>query len=137
MMERVAVVAVVAIVVWGAFAVGKSVALRRSRRAIAGNGWSGADLGGGDVSLVLFTGPRCSRCAAQRSAIETARSNRTGVGFVEFDASVETDLARRLIVMSVPTTVVVDATGEVLFRNGRLVDSAILGRQIDKALARR
>jgi len=112
------------------------VVLRRSRRATERHGWNGTDFGANPVTVVLFTGPRCTQCDAQRTAIATARAERTDIGYTEFEAGVDADLARRLAVLSVPTTVIVDTSGNVLFRNGRLVNSRVLTNQLDEAIAR-
>lgn len=133
MMARLVIVVLVALVVWVAFAAGKALVLRGSRRAVANDGWGDVELGDG-IAVVLFRGPECAQCARQRAAIESARSGRAGVGYAEVDASVNRDLASRLVVLSVPTTIVVGPAGEVLFRNGRPVDSALLDRQLDAAL---
>ena len=57
------------------------------------------------------------------------------MGYAEFNAGIEVELAKRLKILSVPTTVVVDASGMVVARNGRLVDGSVLERQIGAALA--
>lgn len=136
MMVRIAIVLVLSGAVTLAFSVGKGMALRRSRRATLRHGWEGTDFSDSLATVVLFTGPRCTQCDAQRTAIATARAERTDVGYVEIDAAANSDLARRLTVMSVPTTVVVDSQGNVVFRNGRLVDDRVLTHQLDSVLAR-
>ena len=135
MIARIVVVLVLAGVASLAFSVGKGVVLRRSRRATERHGWNGTDFSSNPVTVVLFTGPRCTQCDAQRAAIASARAERTDIGYTEFNAGVDTSLARRLAVLSVPTTVIVDASGNVLFRNGRLVDSRVLAHQLDEAVA--
>ena len=136
MIVRIIIVLVVAMVVVLVFSIGKWTALRRTRRAADDHGWNGAEFGDHPVTVVLFTGPRCAQCEAQRTAIAAARDGRPEVGYAEFNAGIDTDLAHRLTVLSVPTTVVVDSAGNVLSRNGRLVGSPVLTRQLDKALAR-
>lgn len=136
MIARIALVLVLAGAVAIAFSVGRGMALRRSRRATERHGWDGADFSASPVTVVLFTGPRCTQCDAQRTAIATARAERTDVGYAEFEAAVNTDLARRLAVLSVPTTVIVDSRGNVLLRNGRLVDDRVLTQQLDRTIAR-
>jgi len=133
--ERIVIVAAFAAIVAAVFAAGRWAALRRSRRAALDHGWDDADFSDSKVTVVLFTGPRCAQCVTQRSVIEAARAARGNVGFAEFNAGVKPDLARRLAVLSVPTTVIVDSSGEVVFRNGRLVGADVLSRQLDKALA--
>ena len=135
MIARIIIVVVVATGVALVFSIGKWAALRRSRRAAGDHGWNETQFGDHPVTVVLFTGPRCAQCEAQRKAIATARDSRSNVGYAEFNAGIDTDLAHRLAVLSVPTTVIVDSTGNVLFRNGRLVGSPALTGQLDKALA--
>lgn len=133
MIPRLVLVVVVGALVMLAFWVGKRITLQRSRRAVADHGWNDADFSGSAVTIVMFKGPSCTQCAAQRSVIAAVQQNHPDVGYVELDAGTDTELARRLAVLTVPTTVVVDSLGNIIHRNGKLVDEAALARQIDSA----
>ena len=135
MILRLAIVAVVAGGVAAAFWVGKRIVLNRSRAATEREGWGGVDFSAHRVTAVLFTGPNCAQCEVQRASIAQIRRERSDVGYAEFNAGIEVELAKRLKILSVPTTVVVDASGMVVARNGRLVDGSVLQRQIGAALA--
>ena len=133
MISRVVLVVAVGAFVVLAFGVGKRIALQRSRRSVADHGWNDVDFSGSAVTVVMFKGPSCTQCDAQRSVIAAVQKSRSDVGYVEVDAGTDTELARRLTVLTVPTTVVVDSVGNIIYRNGKLVDEAVLARQIDSA----
>lgn len=133
MISRLVLVVVVGALVVLAFWVGKRIALHRSRRAVADHGWSDADFSGSAVTVVMFKGPSCTQCDAQKSIIAAVQRNRPDVGYVEMDAGTDSELARRLRVLTVPTTVIVDSAGNIIHRNGKLIDEAALARQIDSA----
>lgn len=135
MIVRLVVVAVVAGGVAAAFWLGKRIVLNRSRVATEREGWGGVDFSAHRVTAVLFTGPNCAQCEVQRAAIAQIQRERPDVGYAEFNAGIEVELAKRLRILSVPTTVIVDAAGSVVARNGRLVNGSVLEHQIGAALA--
>jgi len=127
---RLILVALLALVFYGLISLGKWMTLRRTRHALSDAGWPGVDIDQHPATVVLFTGPRCTQCAAQRLVIREAIESLPEVGYAEFDASQATDLAQRASVLSVPTTIVLSRGGDVLFRNGRFVGASHLRRQL-------
>ena len=68
----------------------------------------------GKPALLYFTTPQCAPCkTVQRPAIEKLRARMgDALQVIEFDASAELEIARAWNVMSVPTTYILDASGE-------------------------
>jgi thiol-disulfide isomerase/thioredoxin len=82
--------------------------------------------------LVYFTTPDCAPCkTVQRPAIERV-SNLLGekLHVVEIDASEQPDVAKTWGVMSVPTTFVLDASGEARYVNNGVARAEKLLEQI-------
>jgi hypothetical protein len=78
--------------------------------------------------ILYFTGEACTIChTAQRPALRALASGiDPGIEIREIDIAVEPGLARRYRVMSLPTTIVLDAAGQVTdinvgFANGELL----------------
>jgi thioredoxin-like negative regulator of GroEL len=83
-------------------------------------------------SILYFTGETCTIChTAQKPAL---RALATGIDpdveIREIDIAVEPELARRYRVMSLPTTIVLDAAGQVTDINVGFANGEILRRQL-------
>ncbi|HVC40820.1 MAG TPA: thioredoxin family protein [Candidatus Saccharimonadales bacterium] len=83
-------------------------------------------------SILYFTGEACTIChTAQRPALRTlAAGIDSGIEIREIDIAVEPELARRYRVMSLPTTIVLDAGGEVTHINVGFASGEVLRRQL-------
>ena len=83
-------------------------------------------------SILYFTGETCTIChTAQRPALRAlAAGIDFGIEIREVDIAVEPDLARRYRVMSLPTTIVLDAAGQVTDINVGFASGEILRRQL-------
>jgi thioredoxin-like negative regulator of GroEL len=83
-------------------------------------------------SILYFTGETCTIChTAQRPALRTLASGiDSGIEIREIDIAVEPELARRYRVMSLPTTIVLDAAGQVTDINVGFASREILRRQL-------
>ena len=88
-------------------------------------------------SVLFFTGEACTIChTAQRPALETLVAvlpDRVAVR--EIDIAQEPDLARRYRVMSLPTTIVLDAAGEVTAINTGFASVERLRDQLSQVAA--
>jgi thioredoxin-like negative regulator of GroEL len=83
-------------------------------------------------SILYFTGEACTIChTAQKPALRTlAAGIDPGIDIREIDIAVEPGLARRYRVMSLPTTIVLDAAGQVTDINVGFASGEILRRQL-------
>jgi thioredoxin-like negative regulator of GroEL len=83
-------------------------------------------------SILYFTGEACTIChTAQRPALRAlAVGIDSAIEIREIDIAVEPDLARRYRVMSLPTTIVLDAAGQVTDINVGFVTGEVLRRQL-------
>ena len=83
-------------------------------------------------SILYFTGEACTIChTAQKPALRTlATGIDPGIDIREIDIAVEPELARRYRVMSLPTTIVLDAAGQVTEINVGFANGDVLRRQL-------
>lgn len=83
-------------------------------------------------SILSFTGEHCTIChTAQRPALRTlAAALGEAIEIREVDIAVEPALARQYRVMSLPTTIVLDASGQVTDINVGFASGETLRRQL-------
>jgi thioredoxin-like negative regulator of GroEL len=83
-------------------------------------------------SILYFTGEACTIChTAQKPALRAlAAGIDKDIEIREIDIAVEPELARRYRVMSLPTTIVLDAAGQVTDINVGFANGEILRRQL-------
>ncbi len=83
-------------------------------------------------SILYFTGESCTIChTAQRPALRAlAAGIDPGVAIREIDIAIEPELARRYRVMSLPTTIVLDRSGQVTDINVGFANGEVLRRQL-------
>ncbi len=83
-------------------------------------------------SILYFTGESCTIChTAQRPALRSlAAGIDPGIAIREIDIAVEPELARRYRVMSLPTTIVLDPSGQVTDINVGFANGEVLRRQL-------
>lgn len=94
-----------------------------------------ADLSGSslvaDATLVQFSTEFCARCPQVRRLLSEIVGTRGDVRHIEIDLTDRNDLATRYHVLQTPTTFLIDASGNVLFRWGGVPDR----RTVTDALA--
>jgi thioredoxin-like negative regulator of GroEL len=83
-------------------------------------------------SILYFTGETCTIChTAQKPALRAlAAGIDPDVEIREIDIAVEPEVARRYRVMSLPTTIVLDASGQVTDINVGFANGEVLRRQL-------
>jgi thioredoxin-like negative regulator of GroEL len=83
-------------------------------------------------SILYFTGEACTIChTAQKPALRTlAAGIDPGIDIREIDIAAEPELARRYRVMSLPTTIVLDAAGQVTDINVGFASGEVLRLQL-------
>jgi thioredoxin-like negative regulator of GroEL len=139
-MDRVLVLAAVALGVAALVLAGRTLASRRLRRLTAGGQarlWTalGADPDG-RPTVVVFSTPSCAACwTAQKPAL-AALEERTsgGVRVIQIDAAARPDVARTFGIMTVPSTVVLDRRGDVVAANQGFATADRLAGQVGGGL---
>jgi thioredoxin-like negative regulator of GroEL len=83
-------------------------------------------------SILYFTGEACTIChTAQKPALRTlAAGIDPGIDIREIDIAAEPELSRRYRVMSLPTTIVLDAAGQVTDINVGFASGEVLRLQL-------
>lgn len=125
----------------GIFAGGTVVFIAGSRRyvrsRIAKNRFKGF-VDSPNPTLIYFWSANCGQCHPQELQIEKARvemcRNGKGLAVRKVDALAEKELAKTLHVMTVPTTVLVDADGRLIAWNPGLTKSEKIVDQFVGAL---
>ena len=104
----------------------------RQRAHLVGNVVGGA---ADRPTILYFSGAACTVChTAQRPALDRLAPARRGLVEVrEIDVAAEPELARRFRVMSLPTTVVLDAGGRAHAVNAGFAPEPLLERQLVEA----
>jgi thioredoxin-like negative regulator of GroEL len=99
-----------------------------------------ADLGLSDTSptIVHFSAVWCGPCAGVRRVVDQVCSgfdDRGGVAHVEIDMDANPAAARRLSVLSLPTTFIFDADGRLRYRAAGVPKAADLRSALEPLLA--
>jgi thioredoxin 1 len=104
----------------------------RQRRHLVGNV---VGVAVGRPSILFFSGATCTIChTAQRPALDRLAPELDGrVEVREIDVAEQPALAQRFKVMSLPTTVVVDAEGRARAVNAGFASAALLRTQLQDA----
>jgi thioredoxin-like negative regulator of GroEL len=115
--------------------VGVALILRAQRggqRELVGSVVESAALDGQLPSILYFTGASCTIChTAQKPALRAlAVALAEGIEIREVDIAEEPALARQYRVMSLPTTIVLDAVGQVTDINVGFATADTLRRQL-------
>ena len=120
----------IAVLVWG----GRFFVARQKRLALAG-GLFGPT--GGKVRVLAFSSADCTQChTLQQPALRRLQALRGNeIDVVEIDAPASPDLARRYRILTVPSTVVLNAAGEAHAINYGFANLNKLQQQIDAVLA--
>ncbi|HEX4755353.1 MAG TPA: thioredoxin family protein [Candidatus Dormibacteraeota bacterium] len=89
---------------------------------------------GGTADILYFTGENCTIChVAQRPALRRLHEAITDLQVTEIDVGVDPQAARAYRVMTLPTTVVLDARGRVSALNAGFVGETLLRTQVEAA----
>lgn len=137
------VVAVLVAALGVAYVIGRLITLRagmiRDAAKAADVDTSGLGLSTTDPTVLRFTATWCGPCAAVRRVVDQvvadlARDGST-VAHVEIDMDENPEAAKRLSVLSLPTTIVFDASGRPQFRINGVPKAADLRSALQPLLA--
>ena len=86
-------------------------------------------------TVVHFTATWCGPCAQVRQVIDQVSKDLGGVAHVEIDMDANPDVARRLSVLSLPTTFIFDADGRQCYRTAGVPKPGDLRSAVSELLA--
>ena len=86
-------------------------------------------------TILHFSAVWCGPCAAVRRVVDQVCDDLPGVAHVEIDMDANPEAARRLSVMSLPTTVIFDADGRPRYRTTGVPRAADLRSAVEPLLA--
>ncbi|AGB25791.1 Thioredoxin [Mycobacterium sp. JS623] len=122
-----------------AFVIGRLVTLRAGmlKAASEASNVDTSDLGLSDTgpTIVHFSADWCGPCAAVRRVVDQVCDELPGVAHVEIDMDANPQAARRLSVMSLPTTLIFDADGRPRYRTTGVPKAADLRSAVEPLLA--
>lgn len=122
MIERLMVVALLAVAALAAYYLFRTVHMRRMEPA---------PVTAGMPTLLYFRSDTCAICPTQGRFVNEAAADWDGRLRVQtVDATAETELASRYQVFTLPTTILLDRQGQVSAVNYGLTDSGKLARQL-------
>ena len=137
--SAVAVLAVIIAALGVAFVVGRLLTLRSGmlRDAAAAANVDTSDLGLSSTgpTLLHFSAEWCGPCAAVRRVVDQVCTELPQVAHVELDMDANPEAARRLSVLSLPTTIVFDADGRPQYRVSGVPKAADLRSALERLLA--
>jgi thiol-disulfide isomerase/thioredoxin len=122
-----------------AFVVGRLLTLRagmlRSAEQASNVDTSDLGLSATGPTILHFSADWCGPCAAVRRVVDQVCDEVPGVAHVEIDMDANPDAARRLSVMSLPTTLIFDADGRPRYRTTGVPKAADLRSAVEPLLA--
>ena len=135
-----ALVIVIVIAVLGiGYLVGKMMTLRsgliKAAAAAADIDTSGLGLSDTGPTVLHFTATWCGPCAAVRRVVDQVCAELPAVAHVEIDMDDNPEAARRLSVLSLPTTIIFDAAGRPRYRSTGVPKAADLRSALEPLLA--
>ncbi len=86
-------------------------------------------------TVVHFSAPSCGPCASVARVVEQVCADLPAAAQLEIDLDDNPEAARRLSVMSLPTTLIIDADGQVRYRTSRVPTVADLRSALEPLLA--
>ena len=133
------VVAVLIAALGVAYVIGKLISLRagmiRDGEAASNVDTSGLGLSTTGPTVLHFTATWCGPCAAVRRVVDEVCAELPAVAHVEIDMDDNPEAAKRLSVLSLPTTIVFDADGRPKFRISGVPKAADLRSALEPLLA--
>jgi thiol-disulfide isomerase/thioredoxin len=96
---------------------------------------SGLGLSSDGPTIVHFTATWCGPCAAVRRVVDQVCVELPGVAHVEIDMDANPEAARRLSVLSLPTTLIFDGDGRPRYRATGVPRAADLRTALEPLLA--
>jgi len=122
-----------------AYVIGKLITLRSGLREA---GEKAANVDTSDLGLsktgptvLHFSAEWCGPCAGVRKVVDQVCDELPGVAHVEIDMDANPEAARRLSVLSLPTTIIFDAGGRPRFRTHGVPKPADLRSALEPLLA--
>ncbi len=120
MLDRLALVLVLAAAGVAAYALFRQLHMRRMQPAAAA----------GRPTLLYFRSDSCAVCPTQGRYVDQLAAQWAELTIERIDAERDPDTAARYRVFSLPTTVLIDGRGQVQHVNYGLTDAHKLGRQL-------
>jgi len=122
-----------------AFVVGRLLTLRAGMLKAASEAsdvdTSGLGLSESGPTILHFSAEWCGPCASVRRVVEQVCDELPGVAHVEIDMDANPEAARRLSVLSLPTTLIFDADGRPRYRTSGVPNAADLRSAVQPLLA--
>jgi thiol-disulfide isomerase/thioredoxin len=122
-----------------AFVVGRLMTLRAGmlKAASDASNVDTSDLGLSTTgpTILHFSADWCGPCAAVRGVVDQVCDALPGVAHVEIDMDANPEAARRLSVMSLPTTLIFDSAGRPRYRTTGVPKAADLRSAVEPLLA--
>jgi thiol-disulfide isomerase/thioredoxin len=122
-----------------AYVIGRLVTLRAGmlKAADEASNVDTSDLGlsSDGPTIVHFTATWCGPCAAVRRVVDQVCGELPSVAHVEIDMDANPEAARRLSVLSLPTTLIFDADGRPRYRTTGVPRAADLRSAVEPLLA--
>ena len=122
-----------------AFVIGRLVTLRAGmlKAAADASNVDTSDLGLSESgpTILHFSADWCGPCGAVRRVVDQVCDELPGVAHVEIDMDANPEAARRLSVMSLPTTLIFDADGRPRYRTTGVPKAADLRSAVEPLLA--
>jgi thiol-disulfide isomerase/thioredoxin len=137
--ELVAVIAVLIAAFGLAYVIGRLLSLRSGmlRAAAEAANVDTSDLGLSHTgpTVLHFSAPWCGPCAGVRRVVNQVCQELPQVAHVEIDIDANPEAARRLSVLSLPTTIIFDADGRPRYRTTGVPAAADLRSALEPLLA--
>lgn len=122
-----------------AYVIGRLITLRagmlKSSEAAAHVDTSDLGLSTTGPTVLHFSAEWCGPCAGVRRVVDEVCADLPGVAHVEIDMDANPDAARRLSVLSLPTTIIFDADGRPRYRTHGVPNAADLRSALKPLLA--
>ena len=138
-LARVLILALAGGIAWLVVVMGRRYVERRRRAALAAPASvSDAHATGASVRILAFSSEDCTQChRLQRPALRRVQDalGAATVEVLEIDGPSSPELTKRYNVLTVPTTVVLDGTGQARAVNYGFANAQKLLRQVDEVLS--
>jgi thiol-disulfide isomerase/thioredoxin len=122
-----------------AYVIGRLITLRSGmlKSAAEASNVDTSDLGLSQTgpTILHFSADWCGPCAGVRRVVDQVCKELPGVAHVEIDMDANPEAARRLSVMSLPTTLIFDADGHPRYRTTGVPKAADLRSAVEPLLA--